>query len=414
MLKILRLAARNLARYWRRTLLTTVLIVLGIVAVLLFIGVSGSFKTLIVGQITDSMLGHVQVHRAGYVASIDNLPLNLNMKPAAAARVEEALKAMDSVVATSPRVKFGAMFSNFTESTNIRLNGVIPERESAAMPMMAGRLVQGSAGNALVERGKMLVPEILARGMKVKVGDTVVLVATNLDGSVNGKTFTVQGVLGDVTGPGGRDGYIHIDDARDLLRMSEPEVSEFAVRLKALGLLGRAKVQLEQALADARTPEGAPALEVHTWEGLSPFASISRMIDLLDVFIRVMLIGIVLISVMNVMIMAVYERIREIGTIAAIGTPPRRILGLFLSEGLLLGIIGVSIGTAISLLVISALRLWPIHMAFARQQLVLSPSIGPGDVLLIGGTVLVVAILASLQPAWKASRMDPITALRHV
>ena len=414
MLKILRLAARNLARYWRRTLLTTVLIVLGIVAVLLFIGVSGSFKTLIVGQITDSMLGHVQVHRAGYVASIDNLPLNLNLKPAAAARVEEALKAMDSVVATSPRVKFGAMFSNFTESTNIRLNGVIPERESAAMPMMAGRLVQGSAGNALVERGKMLVPEILARGMKVKVGDTVVLVATNLDGSVNGKTFTVQGVLGDVTGPGGRDGYIHIDDARDLLRMSEPEVSEFAVRLKALGLLGRAKVQLEQALADARTPEGRPALEVHTWEGLSPFASISRMIDLLDVFIRVMLIGIVLISVMNVMIMAVYERIREIGTIAAIGTPPRRILGLFLSEGLLLGIIGVSIGTAISLLVISALRLWPIHMAFARQQLVLSPSIGPGDVLLIGGTVLVVAILASLQPAWKASRMDPITALRHV
>ena len=68
--------------------------------------------------------------------------------------------------------------------------------------------------------------------MKIKVGDTVVLVATNLDGSVNGKTFVVQGVLDSVTGPGGRDGYIHIDDARELLRLTEPEVSEIAIRLK--------------------------------------------------------------------------------------------------------------------------------------------------------------------------------------
>ena len=187
MAKILKLAARNLARYWRRTLLTSGLIILGVVAVLLFIAVSGSFKSLIVGQITDSMLGHLQVHGRGYVASIDNLPLNLNMKPAAAAQVEKALESMDTVVAWSPRLKFGAMFSNFTETTSIRLNGVLPERETAAMPMLAGRLVQGSAADGLLERGKVLIPEIIARGMKLKPGDTVVLVATNLDGSVNGQ-----------------------------------------------------------------------------------------------------------------------------------------------------------------------------------------------------------------------------------
>ncbi|MEX2198101.1 MAG: ABC transporter permease, partial [Burkholderiales bacterium] len=139
MLKILKLAARNLARYWRRTLLTSGLIILGVVAVLLFVAVSGSFKSLIVGQITDSMLGHLQLHGRGYVASIDNLPLNLNMKPAAVAQVEKALAGDDAVVAWSPRLKFGAMFSNFTETTSIRLNGVLPERESAAMPMLAGR-----------------------------------------------------------------------------------------------------------------------------------------------------------------------------------------------------------------------------------------------------------------------------------
>jgi putative ABC transport system permease protein len=250
--------------------------------------------------------------------------------------------------------------------------------------------------------------------MNLKVGDTVVLVATNLDGSVNGKTFVVQGVLGDVTGPGGRDGYLHIEDARELLRMTEAEVSEIAVRLRDLGRLAPAKTQLDQALAEIRNPQGQPALEVHTWEGLSPFANIAHMIDLLDLFIRIMLVGIVLISVMNVMMMAVYERIREIGTISAIGTPPRRILALFVSEGLLLGLIGTLIGTAVSLGLVYALNLWPVHIAFARQQLLLAPTIAAADVLLIGGIVLAVAVAASLQPAWKAARMDPITALRHV
>ena len=414
MLKVLKLAARNLARYWRRTLLTAGLIILGIVAVLLFVSVSGSFKGLIVGQITDSMIGHLQVHRRGYVASIDNLPLNLNMKPAQAEKADQVLKGMGDVVAWSPRLKLGAMFSNFTETTNIRLNGVIPEREAATVPLLAERLVEGSVANGLVERGKILVPEILAKGMKLKVGDTIVLVATNLDGSVNGKTFAVQGVLGDVTGPGGRDGYIHIDDARELLRLTEPEVSEIAVRLKDPRRLEQAKAGLEQALSDLRNPQGMPALEVHTWEGLSPFANIARMIDLLDLFIRIMLVGIVLIAVMNVMMMAVYERIREIGTISAIGTPPRRILGLFLSEGLLLGLIGTLIGTALSLGIVYALNLWPVHIKFARQAFELAPAIAASDVVLIGAIVLVVAALASLQPAWKAARMDPITALRHV
>jgi putative ABC transport system permease protein len=414
MLKVLKLAARNLLRYQRRTLLTTLLIVLGVLAVLLFVSVSGSFKRLIVGQITDSMLGHVEVHRRGYVASIDNLPLNLNMSPAMLAKVDDALKQMDAVEAWSPRLKFGAMFSNFTETTSIRLNGVDPAREAATCPLMLKRFLQGAPDGGLVERGKVLIPDILATGMKIKVGDTVVLVATNLDGSVNGKTFVVQGVLDSVTGPGGRDGYINVDDARELLRLTEPEVSEIAIRLKNPQKIAATTTAIRQALASATNKQGSPALEVHTWDMLTPFASIAAMIDVLTLFIKIMLVGIVLISIMNVMVMAVYERIREIGTIAAIGTLPRRILTLFMTEGLLLGVVGAAIGTALSLAGIYALNAARISFNFARQQFTLAPTIGAGDVLLVSVTVIVVAVLASLQPAWKASRMDPITALRHV
>jgi putative ABC transport system permease protein len=94
---ILKIAARNLMRYRRRTLLTSALVVLGIVSVMVFVAIAGSFKTMMVGQITDSMLGHVQVHRRGYVASIDSLPNNLNMPPSLVEKVGAALSAMDGI-----------------------------------------------------------------------------------------------------------------------------------------------------------------------------------------------------------------------------------------------------------------------------------------------------------------------------
>lgn len=415
MLDVLAIATRNLLRYRRRTLLTLLLIVIGMVAVLLFVAVAGSFKSMMIGQITDSVLGHVQVHRKSYVASIDSLPLNLNMRPNMLAKLEDALKDNPAIAAWSPRVKFGGMYSNFAETTSIRINGIDPARETATVPLLPGRMVEGDQAGALVGRGQIVIPQLLARGMKSKVGDTVVVVATNRDGSVNGKTFVVRGILESVTGPGGRDGYIHIDDARELLRMSEPEVSEIVIRLNDFSRLDRVGGQIKAAVEGLVNKEGKPMLEVHDWTQLSPFANIAKMIDLMTLFIKIVLVSIVLVSVMNVMIMAVFERIREIGTIAAIGTPPSRILSLFLAEGLMLGIAGTVAGTLLSLAAIAGINVWKPTFNFGMQQnLVMAPSIAAGDVLTIAALVVVVAIIASLQPAWKASRMDPIGALRHV
>lgn len=415
MLNILKIAVRNLARFGRRTLLTSSLITLGIVGVLLFVAISGSFKSIMVGQFTDAMLGHLEVHRKGYVASIDSLPLNLNMQPAMVGKIEQVLKNTKAVEAYSERIKLGAMFSNFTETTNIRINGVDPAMEAATTPLLPGRVIEGKKEGALLQPGEILIPTVLARGMKVKVGDTIVLVATNRDGSVNGKTFVVRGILESISGPSGKDGYIHLNDARELLRMKQQEISEIAIRLTNPAQLDQATAQLKQDLSEILNQDGKPVLEVHTWADLSPFASIVRMIDLLTLFIKIMMVSIVLISVMNVMVMAVYERIREIGTISAIGTPPGRILSLFLTEGLLLGLGGTALGTLISLAAIYALNIWKIKFNFGMQQaIVLSPSVSAADVVSIAAMVVIMALLASLQPAWKASRMDPVTALGHV
>ena len=414
MISTINLAARNLTRYRRRTLLTSLLITLGVTALLIFLAAAGSFKQTMIGSITDSMLGHLQVHRKGYTASIDNLPLNLSLQPKAVSRIETMLKAEPEILAYSKRVKLGAMFSNFTENTSIRLNGVDPAAEDATVPGLRQRINDGDKTGALVSPGKVLIPQLLARGMKVKVGDQVVLVVTNSSGSVNGKPFTVGGILDGVTGPGGRDGYIHIDDARELLRMEQPEVMEIAVRLKSLAKLGEVQQRLSKALDEIRNKEDKPATELHLWSDLSPFASIVRMIDLMTLFIRIMLIAIVLVSVMNVMLMAVYERIREIGTLAAIGTQPGKLMAIFLIEGLLLGLAGALAGIALSYGIIALLNAYPVVFSFGREQITLYPGL---DFIEVPGVILLAVLvsgLASLQPAWRAARMDPIQALRHV
>ena len=497
MIDIVKLAARNLLRYKRRTLLTSLLITVGLTAVLLFMAVAGSFKSMMVAQFTDCMVGHVQVHRRGYVGAMESLPVDRNMRSRMLVKLNEVLDASTEIEAWSPRVKLMAMFSNFANTTSIRLNGVDPERELATVPLVANRVLEGGQVTPLVERGKIQVPELIAKGMKVKVGDTVVLVATNKSGSVNGKTFEVQGILESISGPGGRDGYIHIDDARDLLRIgdeevevevlrqhgyvspdtdtTEPdalkaadplkvpektapepedenadpddlfatttpgpperagylsetrqlytdrgwgrpaEVSEIAIRLRDPADQEAVIAKLNAQVADLKNRRGLSIFQLHPWEKFVPFSKIAKMIDMMTLFIQIILVSVVLISIMNVLVMAVYERIREIGTMSAIGTHPARILSLFLTEGVLLGLLGTFVGVIVSVTAVTLLNSVTLTFSFGRQEnLVLVPTLATGDILATALLTIAVAVLASVQPAWKASKMDPITALRHV
>ena len=416
MTKIAKIAYRNLLRYSRRTLLTSMLVIIGIMAVLLFVAIAGSFKLLMVGQITDSMLGHIQVHRKGYVASIENSPLNLILNSKQTKILKDILDKAANVESYSSRLKFGGMLSNFSETSNIRLNGIDPAQETKTVPLLKQRVTGKKSDNApaTLKQGEIWIPETLAKGMKLKVGTQVVVVATNKDGSVNGVPFAVSGIVGAMTGPGGRDGYLNIKDAYQLLRIEGEEYNEVAVRLSGFDKLENAFAGLKKQLSTKTNNAGKPVFEIHTWEKLSPFSNIASIIDLLTLFVKVILIAIVLVSIMNVMLMAVYERIKEIGTIAAIGTGPGKIWTLFLMEGLFLGTFGAVVGSVLSLGVIQFLRWKSLTMSFGRQDsLILQPTIALSEVIITALIVIAISALASLQPAIKASRLEPVDALRH-
>jgi putative ABC transport system permease protein len=115
------------------------------------------------------------------------------------------------------------------------------------------------------------------------------------------------------------------------------------------------------------------------------------------------------------MVMAVYERINEIGTMAAIGTMPGKILSLFMLEGFCMGLAGAVAGNIVGIVIIWILNLSQITYDFGRQQgLLLQAGINWPELAVISIIVVIGSVLASLQPAFKASQLDPIKALRHV
>ena len=408
-INILKISYRNLKRNHRRTLLTASLITLGVVFVLVYTAMAGSFKGYMVGQITDSMMGHLQIHKKGYVASLDNLPLDKNLNKKALEMIEEQLKDNPYIQSYSYRIKFGSMLSNFVSTTNIRLNGVNPKDEFKTLPDLAKRF---NNFNGELKKGEIIIPELLAKGMKLKVGDPIVLVANNKNGSVNGINLKIVGVSEQISGPGGRDGYIHTDDAKKVLRIKGVEVSEIVVRLKDVSMLQDAMKSLKP-ITMQKNKMGKPAFEIHPWTKLSPFYNVIKMIDIMNISIQVILISIVLISILNVMIMSVYERIKEIGTIAAMGTPPKTIIKLFLTEGLMLGIFGAIVGSLVSLCIVFGLDMAQISYNFGKQSdLILSPTLSVVEVLSVSIIVIFISLIASISPAIKASKLDPVEALR--
>jgi putative ABC transport system permease protein len=416
MISIIKIAWRNLLRYTRRTLLTSSLIAVGVTLVITFGGIGNSFKNEVIGILTDSNLGDIQIHKKGYVGSIDNLPLDIAIPEKGLKKIESFLDNNPEVKAYSPRIRFGAMVSNFVQTTNMRLTAVYPEKESKTCSSLVKRIKEGNSNpDTYIGPGTIVIPLNIATGMNLKIGDDIVLVATNKEGSVNGMTFKISGISENILGPQGKDGYIHIDDARTLLRIDNGEITEVAIKLNNFNRLGKVYSGLRNELEQMKSEKtGKPMFEIHTWEDLSPFSSIAKIVTLLIMVVRIVLISIVLISILNVMMMSVYERIGEIGTIASIGTLPSKILALFLTEGLSLGLISAVAGNILGMAILLVINSVKLNFRFGMMDLSLAPQIPVAEAVITLVIVVAISVLASLQPALKASRMEPVEALRHV
>lgn len=408
--KTVKLAWRNMWRNWRRTSIALVAIVLGLMLLLLLSSVIKGSDQAIFGNAVKIYGGAVQVHAPGYRAKLNRMPLLPLEDPNA---VVQAAMANPTVIAAAQRIQTGGIIANGDESRPIAITAIQPSVEEPvsvqAANVVDGRFLVDGEGDAIfIGRG-------LAEEIGATVGDRVTLLGHSKYESMRQRTVTIVGIY-DL---GSRDletgtVFITLDEAQSLFNLNE-QATEVAVSFAAVG---------DEAAVIPALKAALPGYEVDTWQQLKP--ELSETMATKQVFVNIIgliVIMIASIGILNLQLMAVFERTREMGVLAALGMKGRQIMTLFLMEGTLIGIVGAVIGCAAGVALVMLIRqAGGIYFGFtsglgeitALMGDRLMPYLSVSDVVSRGVIVAVIAAIASLYPAWQASRKEPAEALHHV
>lgn len=409
-LKTIKLAWRNMWRNWRRTGIALIAIVLGLILLLFMEGLIQGSDQAIFGNAVRLYGGNIQVHAPGFREKANRLPL-LPLDNADA--IVETARAQPQVLLAAKRINTSGLVSSREGAFPVSITGLEPAVEEAhsiqAENIVAGRYLLPEDADAV------FIGQGLADLLNVTVGERVTLVGRDTNEQMRQRTMTVVGIY-DLGMPEAekRMLFITLPEAQLLYNLRD-QVTEVTVVLDKVGQEG----QVLPALAAA-----FPGAEVDTWDTLRP--EMRQTMDIkgtVTIFFSFVVLLIASIGVLNLMMMAVFERTREMGVLAALGLKGRQIMGLFLMEGALIGVVGALIGCGLGLLLI-----WGVRQAggiqfeavagmgeiTALMGTSITPVVTPGTILGRGVAVAVIAALASLYPAWQAAHQEPAEALHHV
>jgi ABC-type lipoprotein release transport system permease subunit len=401
----LRLAWRNVWRNKRRSAIMLTAVVVGIAGVVLSMAVNNGMIFQMVDTAIATELGHVQIHAPGYE---ENPGLEVRFADGGR-EARAALESMGGVRAWAPRVRSEALVFSPRASVGVQVVGIDPERE-AQVSLVARSIVDGRYVD--VERD-LLMGTALARRLQVSVGAKIVISAQDVDGDLVGEAYRVTGIFQTASRDfDQRTVFVPLDNAQKLLRLGDgvSEIVVLATRRRDVG-------KLAAALA---THLGAHA-EIRTWEELAPL-----LVQLIEVFdstawyvYAAVFVGMVF-GIANVLLMAVYERIREIGVIMALGMRPRRLVAMIVLEATVLTFIGLLIGFGVAVASVAALHdgidlsRWAEGLTAYGIGTRIVPIIRVQDVAVPIAAAVITAIVASLWPAYRATRFRPAEAVRYI
>ncbi len=401
----LRLGWRNLWRNTRRTLITLAAVTLSTGILITDYALMDGLLKNAVSNATNLVVGEVQVHAQGYLAERSIYKSLANPE-----RILQA--AADNRISAAPRRYGFGLVAVGTKSAGARFWGVEPVLERATFDL-AQHLAEGRFLSEAPQRG-MILGQKLARSLQAQIGSEVVVVVQAADGSLGNELFTVTGIL-KVAGD-------NIDRNAALIHASDfVELFVSGDRIHEIALNSRGRMSLEEltSLVAATAPEQ----EVKNWRQLLP--AVSDMVSLFDVFIWIF--GMIFLlaagmGVMNTMLMATYERIREFGVLKALGATPWRIIKDVAAEASVLSALATALGTLLGLAgsyylqevgldttifagsyTVGGIAFDPVWRAALSLKVVLIP------VMLM----MIISLVASLYPATLAARLDPVRAIHR-
>jgi ABC-type lipoprotein release transport system permease subunit len=405
----LRLAWRNIWRHRRRTLIVVLSIGLTMWLMMFYDGMIAGFEQAIYGNAIKVLGGNIQIHASGYQAKEGQNPL---LPLANDQEAVNAALAQPQVVEASRRINTGGLATSREGAFAVIISGIEPEKELpvnlVAQHVAAGRFLTAS------DQDMAYIGQGLATAMGIGLGDRFTLAGRATHEQMRTRTMTVAGIfdvgMADIEK---RTVYISLGEAQDLYGLSG-QTTEVVVFLKQIGQ--------ETAVIDALKPALSND-EMASWQTNFPelVQTIKTKSTGMNIFGGIMML-IVAIGILNLLLMAVYERTREIGVLGALGFKPRQISILFVLEGILMGLVGLAFGVVLGLLSnyafsrigfdFSAFSTMTTYTALISGRIY--TTLGLEKLAQRALLVFIFAILASLYPAWEAAQNEPAKSLHYV
>ena len=403
-----KIALRNIFRNKRRTLITGSILIFGCGALIV---ARGFMATMYEGARESAILqgvGHLQLYNPSFFDKEETKPLEFGLSDHRA--VQQLLETTPHVRAAEARLEFMGLISNGEKSVGFMGEAVQPDRQKRM-----GMLVKTQSGDNLLAAkadDPVILGAGLAKSLSVRPGDVLTILATTADGALNGIDVTVAGTF--TTGFKEADARllsVRLETAQRLL--ATERVTKLVVGLDKTENTDSAKAQIAELLRRNRLN-----LALRTWSELSlVYRQVVATFSVIFAVLGLIIFVLVVLSSSNTMMMAVFERVQEIGTLMALGTSRLRILTLFLLEGLFMGILGgaASVGLA-----------WGFSALVNSAKIHVPPPPGttsgfPIEIKQLPETFVAVFILAvimmalgALLPALRGSRLKIVDALGHI
>lgn len=397
-----RLAWRNLWRQRRRTTIMLAAVALGVWSM---VTLAALYRGLMEQQVRSAILsltGHIQIHDSRF---LDDPTVEHSM-PAPNSVLQAALDRPD-IAAWAPRIRVPAVVSSERESAGVVLVGIDPaaERGLSFIPnsVTSGRYLAGADDQGL------LLGRELAERLETGVGKRVVVMSQDADNQIADRGFRVVGIF-DAEGGNDETAYVFtgLHVAQEMLKLG--------TKISEIGVMTRNRNDVAAPLVRLRA--AASGLDVEPWTAVQPLLVLTVRISNILMYIW---FGIVFLAMsfglVNTLLMAVFERTREIGLVQALGMKPGFILIQVLAESIMLLVVGLVSGNLVAWASIAWLHNGIDLSRFAKgMEMVgygthLYPYVAAEDVVVANLLVIVLGIVASLYPAYRASRYVPVEAI---
>ena len=401
---ILKMAWRNIGRNRRRTVVTVGAMAFGLYAMIIWFGMLEGMLSDMEETVVEVELGDLQIHAPTY---LDDPSLHTDIED-----VDAVLSRLGAAgFRASARLVGAGLAAAHDSAAGASLRG-LDVQANARVSVIATRLAEG----AWLDDGDpagVVVGRRLARTLDLAVGDELVVLSQTTDGGIANDLYAVRGILESVS-----DG---ID--RSAVFLTAAAFRElFVMPSGAHEIVVRKPDDLELAAALETARGLAPDLDTQSWRSLMPtlatyLDSARQMMGIISAIVYI----VVAILILNAMLMAVFERIREFGVLKALGVEPRQVLSLIFAESALQTGLALALGLALSLPTLWYLMefgidtgaLGGVSVIGATFATVWQAAVSPATFVTPSLTLVLLVLLAVMYPALKAARISPVEAMRH-